>query len=82
MALFDVVGGLFLWAPFTLVIAGLMGYTVGAICEKKQTIMAYVLAPLTSHPWSLVQIGLATVIVLPVLPKLRKHAAVFSRASK
>ena len=44
MALFDVVGGWFLWAPFTLVIVGLIGYTVGAICEKRQTLTAYVLA--------------------------------------
>ena len=36
MALFDVVGGWLLWAPFTLIIVGLMGYTVGAICEKRQ----------------------------------------------
>ena len=44
MALFDVVGGWFLWAPFTLIIVGLIGYTVGAICEKRQTFTAYVLA--------------------------------------
>jgi uncharacterized membrane protein len=43
MALFDVVGGWFLWAPFTLVIVGLMGYTVGAICDKRQNLTAYVL---------------------------------------
>ena len=48
MALFDVVGGWFLWAPFTLVIVGLMGYTVGAICEKNQSFMAYVLALLAA----------------------------------
>jgi uncharacterized membrane protein len=44
MALFDVVGGWLLWAPFTLVIVGLMGYTVGAICEKNHSFAAYVLA--------------------------------------
>ena len=44
MALFDVVGGWFLWAPFTLVIVGLMGYTIGAICEKHRTLPAYILA--------------------------------------
>lgn len=98
MALFDVVGGWFLWAPFTLIIVGLMGYTVGAICEKRRTLTAYVLAmaaaclikvvgyygaegiiygnwlvPMASIPGNLVQIGLAAVIVLPVLAKLRKH---------
>lgn len=44
MALFDVVGGWFLWAPFTLIVVGLMGYTVGAICEQNRTFMAYILA--------------------------------------
>ncbi len=97
MALFDVVGGWFLWAPFTLVIVGLMGYIVGAIGEKSQTMKAYVLAllaacgikvvgyyfaeaiiygnwlaPLTSIPGNLVQIGVAAAIVLPVVPKLSK----------
>ncbi len=105
MALFDVVGGWFLWAPFTLLIVGLMGYTVGAICEKRQTLTAYVLAlaaaciikvvgyygaeaviygnwlaPMTSVPGNLVQIGVASVVVLPVVLKLRKHRAVFSWA--
>ena len=44
MALFDVVGGWLLWAPFTLVIVGLMGYTVGSIGEKHQSFTAYALA--------------------------------------
>lgn len=101
MALFDVVGGWFLWAPFTLVIVGLMGYTIGVICEKNQTFKAYVLAlaaaciikvvgyygaegiiygnwiaPMTSVPGNLVQIGLASVLVLPVMVKLRKYGGV------
>ncbi|HML34609.1 MULTISPECIES: ECF transporter S component [Sporomusa] len=105
MALFDVVGGWFLWAPFTLIIVGLMGYTVGAICEKNQTLTAYVLAlvvaciikvvgyygaeaiiygnwliPMTSIPGNLIQIGVASVIVLPVVLKLRKHSAIFTWA--
>ena len=105
MALFDVVGGWFLWAPFTLIIVGLMGYTVGAICEKNQTLKAYVLAlamaciikvvgyygaeaiiysnwliPMTSIPGNLIQIGVASVIVLPVVLKLRKHSAIFTWA--
>ena len=98
MALFDVVGGWLLWAPFTLVIVGLMGYTVGIIGEKHQSFTAYALAlaaaclikvagyygaegiiygnwiaPLTSIPGNLVQIGVASAVVLPVLSKLRKH---------
>ena len=40
MALFDVVGGWLLWAPFTLVIVGLMGYSVGAICENRRSLAA------------------------------------------
>jgi len=36
MALFDLMGGWILWAPFTFVIVGLMGYTVGLICEKSK----------------------------------------------
>lgn len=105
MALFDVVGGWFLWAPFTLIIVGLMGYTVGAICEKNRSLTAYVLAlaaaciikvvgyygaegiiygnwlaPMASIPGNLVQIGLASAIVLPIATKLRKHVTVFSWA--
>lgn len=34
MALFDLMGGWVLWAPFTFVIVGLMGYTVGAVTGK------------------------------------------------
>lgn len=34
MALFDLMGGWVLWAPFTFVTVGLMGFTVGAITEK------------------------------------------------
>lgn len=34
MALFDLMGGWVLWAPFTFVTVGLMGYVVGAITEK------------------------------------------------
>ncbi|MHC1758058.1 MAG: ECF transporter S component [Negativicutes bacterium] len=102
MALFDMVGGWFLWAPFTLVIVGLMGYTVGAICEKHQTLPAYSLAlvaaclikvvgyygaeamiysnwliPAVSIPGNLVQIGIASMIVLPVMSKLRKNMEIF-----
>ena len=34
MALFDVLSGWTIWAPFTFIIVGLMGYTVGKITEK------------------------------------------------
>jgi len=103
MALFDVMGGWLLWAPFTLVIVGLMGYVVGAICEKHRSTTAYALAltaaclikvvgyygaewiiygnwlaPMTSIPGNLVQIGVAAGVVLPVAGKLRKHVPVFT----
>ncbi len=44
MALFDVLSGWTLWAPFTLVIVGLMGWTVGAVTEKKKSFPRYILA--------------------------------------
>jgi len=48
MGLFDLLsGGIWvIWAPFTLVIVGLMGFTVGAITEKKehQNIVWYTVA--------------------------------------
>ena len=36
MALFDLFSGWTLWAPFTFVIVGIMGYTVGKITEKNE----------------------------------------------
>ena len=98
MALFDLVGGWFIWAPFTFLVVGLMGYTVGAICERRRSIAAYTaavlvataikiggyylaevllygnwLVPMSSVPGNLIQMGVAAVIVLPILPKLRAH---------
>ncbi len=106
MALFDVVGGWFLWAPFTLIIVGLIGYTVGALCEKNQSFTTYALAllaaclikvvgyygaegviygnwiaPMASIPGNLVQIGVASAVVLPMVAKLRKHRTVLSWAA-
>ena len=37
MALFDVLSGYTIWAPFTLVIVGAMGYVMGAFGHKKPT---------------------------------------------
>ena len=50
MALFDLLSGWTLWAPFTLVIVSLMGFVVGLISEKKKGIGWYVLAMLTAIP--------------------------------
>lgn len=46
MALFDLLSGWTIWAPFTLVIVGLMGFTVGLITEnkKKNRTLWYLLA--------------------------------------
>lgn len=48
MALFDLLSGWVMWAPFTLVIVSLMGFIVGLVTEKKKTfpfmIVGFVLA--------------------------------------
>ena len=103
MGLFDLLSGWTLWAPFTLIIVGIMGFTVGKITEdhKHQNIkwcnnviaiaaacvikvvgyyIAEViiygnpLAPVSSIPGNLVQIGVAAVIVLVVITPLNLAA--------
>lgn len=44
MGLFDLLSGWTAWAPFTLIIVGLMGYVVGAITEKHSTFFWHALA--------------------------------------
>ncbi|MCH1983566.1 ECF transporter S component [Ruminococcus sp. OA3] len=44
MAMFDLLSGWTAWAPFTLVIVGLMGFTVGLIAEKHRGLGWYALA--------------------------------------
>lgn len=46
MALFDLFSGWALWAPFTFVVVGLMGYVVGKITEKEEnnTLIWYIVA--------------------------------------
>mgnify|MGYP000409777380 CR=1 FL=1 len=90
-----------LWAPFTLIIVGIMGFTVGKLTEdhRHQNIKWYViaiaaacvikvagyyiaeviiygnpLAPVSSIPGNLVQIGVAAVIVLVVITPLNLAA--------
>ena len=85
MALFDLLSGWTLWAPFTLVIVGCMGFVVGALllaCAIK--IGGYYLAeaviyqnwvvPLTSIPGNLIQVGAAAIITLVVIEPLRLAA--------
>jgi len=50
MALFDLLSGWTLWAPFTLVIVALMGFVVGLITEKKNGIGWYILAMVAALP--------------------------------
>ena len=97
MGLFDLLSGWTLWAPFTLIIVGIMGFTVGKLTEdsRHQNMKWYViaiaaacvikvagyyiaeviiygnpLAPVSSIPGNLVQIGVAAVIVLVVITPL------------
>lgn len=97
MGLFDLMGGWTPWAPATFLIVGLMGYTVGLIAEKNDTMTGYVLAivaacaikiagyyvaealiygnwvqPVLSIPGNLLQIGVAALIVLPIVGGLKK----------
>ena len=44
MGLFDVLSGWAAWAPCTFVVVGLMGFTVGAITEKKKSMPFRLLA--------------------------------------
>ena len=62
MGLFDIMSGWGAWAPFTFVIVGLMGYTVGYFAEKK---------PIGSMPGNIAQVGFAIVVALLVAPVLK-----------
>lgn len=97
MGLFDLLSGWTLWAPFTFVIVGLMGFAVGKITENRigfrwnvlaiavacviKVVGYYIaeviiyrnwIAPVLSIPGNLVQIGVAAVIVLPIVEIVRK----------
>lgn len=51
MALFDLLSPWAVWAPFTLVVSGLMGFAVGAITEKRR-----------GFGWNLLAVVIACVI--------------------
>lgn len=97
MGLFDLLSGWTLWAPFTFVIVGLMGYTAGKMTEKAShhrfrwyaaAMLAacmikiggyYVaegilygnwIAPVTSIPGNVIQVGVAAVITLAIAGRL------------
>lgn len=44
MGLFDLLSGWTMWAPFTLVTVGCMGYVTGFVTEKKKGYAGYVMA--------------------------------------
>lgn len=99
MGLFDLLSPYAVWAPFTLIIAGAMGFITGWITEKKKGIQWYALAmgaalvikiagyyiaegliygnwmaPLTSIPGNLVQVGMAFLIVMVIAEPLKRAA--------
>lgn len=99
LSLFDLLSGGAVWAPFTLVIAGAVGFAVGAVTEGKKTYPRYILgmvlaclinlagyyvaegliygnwiAPLTSIPGDLIQIGVSAGITLVIIEPLRSAA--------
>lgn len=63
MGLFDLLSGWGAWAPFTFVIVGAMGYTVGAITEKKDTLVWRVIALLAALVIKIAGYYLAEVIL-------------------
>lgn len=95
MGLFDLLSGWTVWAPFTFIVVGLMGFVMGLITEKHRGFRWYLLAvicacaikivgyyiaeviiyhnwlsPATSIPGNLVQVGVASVIVLAIVGRL------------
>jgi uncharacterized membrane protein len=91
MGLFDLVSGWVVWAPFTFVVRGVMGYLIGRLAEGSSKVwwkapVAIVIggiwmlggyyvtegilygnwvAPLTSIPGNLTQLGLGAAVALP-----------------
>ncbi|MFQ9891805.1 MAG: ECF transporter S component [Emergencia sp.] len=66
MGLFDLLSGWTAWAPFTFVIVGTMGYTVGLIAEKKPfkfTMANNILAVITAIVIKVIGYYLAEVIL-------------------
>jgi uncharacterized membrane protein len=53
MGLFDVLSGWMLWAPFTFVIRGVMGFVIGLIAERRQgkSLLLNLLAVFTGGAW-------------------------------
>ena len=104
MGLFDLMSGWTAWAPFTFVIVGAMGFTVGWISEQQPfrskavndilcvaaalviKIVGYYgaevvlyqnwIAPLGSIPGNFIQVAVAGVSALMLVPQLRKRVKI------
>lgn len=66
MFLVDVLGGYYFWAPFTLIIKGVMAYIAGFILEKMSESMAakkYIIAFVTSGIFMVIGYFLAGIVV-------------------
>ena len=63
MGLFDLFSGWTLWAPFTLVIVGCMGFVVGAITEKRKNMGFIVLALIAACAIKIVGYYFAEVVI-------------------
>lgn len=63
MGLFDLLSGWTLWAPFTLVIVGCMGFVVGAITENRKNMGFIVLALIAACAIKIVGYYFAEVVI-------------------
>ncbi|MFP3154794.1 ECF transporter S component [Lachnospiraceae bacterium ZAX-1] len=65
MGLFDILGGWIIWAPFTVVIRGVMGYIIGAISEKRagKNVLLNTLAIVVAGIWMIAGYYTAEVIL-------------------
>lgn len=67
MSLFDVVSGWVLWAPFTFVIRGVMGYIVGSIANSRdkdgKSFVMNILAVLVGGAWMIIGYYITEVIL-------------------
>ena len=63
MGLFDLLSGWTLWAPFTLVIVGCMGFVVGAITEKRKNMGFIILALIAACAINIVGYYFAEVVI-------------------
>ncbi|GIM29466.1 hypothetical protein CPJCM30710_21320 [Clostridium polyendosporum] len=65
MALVDIAGAYYIWAPFTFVIKAVMAYITGAILEKykKRTASVYILSFITAGVFMVVGYFLAGAII-------------------